>query len=238
MVPVQKISRAHPSKLLRYVKPLGLPLLILSGFLLGVGFVWGWFFSPPDYQQGEAARIMYVHVPASWMAVFVYAFQASLSLVFLVWRHQVAIMLMKLSLPFGFAFATLSLLTGAIWGKPMWGAWWAWDARLTSMLILWFIYLGLMGMKDAFGEQSKGATILAITTLVGAINLPIIKWSVYWWNTLHQPASLMKIGKPAIHSVFLGPLFCMFLGYIAFFLGLLILSYETEILVRKRLTKL
>jgi heme exporter protein C len=145
---------------------------------------------------------------------------------------------MTLSLPFGFSFATLSLLTGAIWGKPMWGAWWAWDARLTSMLILWFIYLGLMGMKDAFGEQSKGQKILAIAAIVGAINLPIIKWSVYWWNTLHQPASIMKIGKSAIHSAFLGPLFCMFFGYLTFFLGLLILSFETEILVKKRFAKL
>ncbi|OJV45790.1 MAG: hypothetical protein BGO28_06185 [Alphaproteobacteria bacterium 43-37] len=238
MVYEKKLSLAHPSRLLRLVKPFGLPFVLLSGVLLGVGFVWGWFFSPADYQQGDAVRIMYVHVPASWMALFVYAMQASLSAVFLIWRHQVAIILMKLSLRFGFSFATISLLTGAIWGKPMWGTWWAWDARLTSMLILWFIYLGLIGMKDAFGGQTKGDKIMAIASIVGAINLPIIKWSVYWWNTLHQPASIMRIGRPAIHSVFLGPLFCMSLAYVAFFIGVLILSFETELLIKKRLAKL
>jgi heme exporter protein C len=144
--------------------------------------------SPPDYQQGESVRIMYVHVPASWMALFCYTSMAAASAVGLIWRHPVAEMAAKATAPIGACFTFLALLTGSLWGKPMWGTWWVWDARLTSVLILFFLYLGYMALESAFDDPARGTRAASILALVGFVNVPIIKFSVDWWNTLHQPA--------------------------------------------------
>ena len=157
-----------------------------------------WWSAPPDYQQGEAYRIMFVHVPAAWMALMVYAMMAVASAVGLVWRHPLAEIAARAAAPIGAAFTAIALVTGSLWGKPMWGTFWVWDARLTSVLILFFLYLGYIALHDAFDDPSRGARAASILCLVGSVNLPIIKFSVDWWNTLHQPACILRAGGPAI----------------------------------------
>ena len=208
------------------------PCLFVGILLLGLGICWGCFFSPPDYQQGETVRIMYVHVPASWFSLLIYGLMVALSLMTFVLRTPLFEVLCRAARPIGFTFATISLLTGAIWGKPTWGAWWVWDARLTSMLLLWFIYLSGIYLSGAFRDEERGARIAAMYTIIGGINLPIIKWSVTWWQTLHQPASLLRGGGSAIHQDFLGPLFTMSLAYGLLFMGVWI--FRAAILLRKK----
>src|SRR5215469_12957612 len=164
--------------------------------LLVVGLSLGLVAAPPDYQQGESVRIMYVHVPAAWMALSVYLFVAVASAVALVWRHPLADIAARAAAPIGAAFTFVCLVTGSLWGKPMWGAWWVWDARLTSVLILFFLYLGYIALANAFDDPARGGRAGAVLALVGVVNLPIIKFSVDWWNTLHQPASVMRVGGP------------------------------------------
>lgn len=229
-----KSSLVNPSRFLRLLNPLAWPLLCMGVILLCVGVSWGFFFSPPDYQQGETVRIMYVHVPASWMALMVYGCIGLSAFGAIIWRHGLGDIIIRAAAPLGCVFASMSLVTGALWGKPMWGAWWVWDARLTSMLILWFIYLGLIFLTSAYQEGQKGAKPSAIFALMGLMNLPIIKWSVDWWHTLHQPASLLRVGGNAIHSAFMGPLIAMLLSFICIFCGLLILSIQAHML-RQRL---
>ena len=157
----------------------------------------GLFQAPPDYQQGESVRIMYVHVPSAWMALFVYTNIALASAVALIWRHPPGRGLAaKASSPLGAGFTFLALATGSLWGKPMWGTWWVWDARLTSVLVLFFLYLGHMALMNAFDDAARGRKAAAILALVGFVNVPIIKFSVDWWNTLHQPASVLRAGRP------------------------------------------
>lgn len=178
--------------------------------------------SPPDYQQGETVRIMYVHVPAAWMALFVYTMMAVASVVSLIWRHPLADVAARAAAPIGACFTALALVTGMLWGEPMWGTWWVWDARLTSVLVLFFLYLGYMALVRAIDNPAAAARAGAILALVGFVNVPIIKFSVDWWNTLHQPASVMKMGGPSIHPDMLLPLLLMAAAFKLYFVVVLL----------------
>tara|TARA_B100000686_G_scaffold345035_1_gene428820 strand:+ start:22355 stop:23098 length:744 start_codon:yes stop_codon:yes gene_type:complete len=206
-------------------------------FIMCILFFFGLWFSiyksPPDYQQGETVRIMYVHVPAAWMAMMVYLSMTIMSVFSLVWRHPLADLLAKSSAPIGAAFTLIALVTGSIWGKPTWGTWWVWDARLTSVLILFFIYLGHIALINVFEDEEKGAKAVAILTLIGAINLPIIKFSVDWWNTLHQPASVIKIDGPSIHIDMMIPLLIMALAFLFYYISFLFVNVQFELSKRK-----
>src|SRR5215212_11535413 len=171
----------------------------LAAATLAVGLLMAFFLAPADYQQGETVRIMFLHVPAAWLALFFYTVMATSALGTLVWRHPLADVSQKAAAPIGAAFTLICLLTGSLWGRPMWGTYWVWDARLTSMLLLLFLYLGHIALSRAYDDAERGDRAAAILALVGAINLPVIKFSVDWWNTLHQPASVMKLGGPSIH---------------------------------------
>jgi heme exporter protein C len=203
----------------------GAALVLLVG-----GLYWALIASPDDYQQGASVRIMYVHVPASWMAMACYGVMAAASFVSLIWRHVLADVAARATAPIGATFTALALLTGSLWGKPMWGTWWVWDARLTSVLILFFLYLGYMGLWAAIEDRVKAARAAAILALVGAVNLPIIKFSVDWWNTLHQGSSVLRADGPALHASFLYPLLTMGLAYMALYGALLLVRMRTEIL--------
>ncbi|HTV90837.1 MAG TPA: heme ABC transporter permease CcmC, partial [Stellaceae bacterium] len=162
-----------------------------AGGVIALGLVWGLVFAPPDYQQGESVRIMFIHVPSAWMAMSAYLFVAVASGVALVWRHPLAEIAAQAAAPVGAGFTAVCLASGSLWGRPMWGAWWVWDARLTSVLVLFFLYLGYIALVNAFDDRSRGARAGSLLALVGVVNLPIIKFSVDWWNTLHQPASVL-----------------------------------------------
>jgi len=201
--------------------------------VIAVGLVWSLVMAPPDYQQGDTVRIMYVHVPAAWMALSVYLLVAVASAVALVWRHPLAEVAAREAAPIGAAFTFVCLATGSLWGRPMWGAWWVWDARLTSVLILFFLYLGYIALANAFDDPSRGGRAAAVLALVGVVNLPIIKFSVDWWNTLHQPASVLRIGGPRIDISMLAPLLIMALGFTLLFTVLLMLRMRTALNQRK-----
>jgi heme exporter protein C len=188
------------------------------------------FVAPPDYQQGEAVRIMYVHVPAAWLASLVYGVMALASAVGLIWRHPLAHVAAEAAAPLGAGFTLICLVSGSLWGEPMWGTWWVWDARLTSVLVLFFLYLGFIALANAFDDQSRGTRAAAILAVVGVINLPIIKFSVDWWNTLHQPASVFRMGGPTIAPILLWPLFVMALGFMFFFAALLMIRMRSALL--------
>ena len=205
----------------------------LTAICLGLGLWYALFASPPDYQQGETVRIMYVHVPSAWMALFVYSFMAIASAVGLISRHPLAHLSAQAAAPIGACFTFLCLATGSLWGKPMWGAWWVWDARLTSVLVLFFLYLGFMALHNAFDDQARGEKSAAILSLVGFVNVPIIKFSVDWWNTLHQPASVVKMSGPAIHASMLMPLLLMAVGFTLFFFCVLIIRIRALLLARR-----
>jgi len=211
-----------------------LPWTAIAALLfLSAGFYMALFTTPPDYQQGETVKIMFVHVPAAWMGMFVYGVMAAAAFTGLVFKHPLADMSAKAAAPLGAAFTALALFTGALWGKPMWGTYWVWDARLTSELILLFIYLGYIALWDSIEDPVRAAKATAVLALVGAVNLPIIHFSVDWWNTLHQPASLLREGGPAIHPAFLWPLLTMAVGYNILFVWLLLLRIRTEIYHRR-----
>ncbi len=201
--------------------------------LLGIGLYWSLFIAPADYQQGETVRIMFIHVPAAWNALFVYTFMAAASCVALIWRHPLADVAAKTAAPIGASFTFLALVTGSLWGKPMWGTWWVWDARLTSVLVLLLLYLAYMAIWRAIDEPSKAGRIAAILAIAGFINVPIIKFSVDWWNTLHQPASVFRAGGPAIHPSMLWPLLIMAAGYTVLFLAMHLSAMRAEILRRR-----
>ncbi|WP_374305470.1 heme ABC transporter permease [Methylocella sp.] len=228
---------ANPSNFLRLVGALVPGLAALTGALFCLGLYLALFVAPPDYQQGESVRIMYLHVPAAWMSMFVYATMTSAAIGSLVWRHPLADAAQKAAAPLGAGFTFLCLVTGSLWGKPMWGAWWVWDARLTSVLVLFLIYLALIALWRTIEDPGKAARGAAIFTLVGAVNIPIIKFSVDWWNTLHQPASVMRMGGSAIAPSMLWPLVAMALAFAALFLTLHLAAIRNEIL-RRRLRRL
>jgi heme exporter protein C len=205
-------------------------LLVLAvGLYLALGA------APPDYQQGEAVRIRYVHVPAAWMALNIYLFIAVASGTALVARHPLAEMAARAAAPIGAAFTFVCLVTGLLWGRPMWGTWWVWDARLTSVLVLFFLYLGYIALVNAFDDPARGGKAGSVLALVGVVNLPIIKFSVVWWNTLHQPASVMRLGGPTIALPMLLPLLTMALGFTLLFATLLLLRMRTGLIERKAL---
>ena len=201
--------------------------------LMIVGLYLSLFASPADYQQGDTVRIMYIHVPAAWMALFVYTNMAIAAAVGLVWKHPLADLFTKAAAPIGAGFTALCLITGSLWGEPMWGTWWVWDARLTSVLILFFLYLGYMALVNAFDDPTRGAKAGAILVLVGVVNVPIIKFSVDWWNTLHQPASVVRMGGPSIDPSMLWPLLMMGLAFTAYFVTVVLLRVRSEIAARK-----
>ncbi len=201
--------------------------------LMGVGLYLSFFVAPADYQQGETVRIMYIHVPSAWLAMFCYTLIAVSSIGSLIWRHPLADVSAKAAAPIGAAFTLLALVTGSLWGKPMWGTYWVWDARLTSVLILFFLYLGLIAVWQSFEEPSRAGRAAAILAIVGFVNIPIIKFSVDWWNTLHQPASVMRLGRPTIALSLLWPLLVMALGFTCLFIWLHFKAMRTEILKRR-----
>jgi heme exporter protein C len=200
---------------------------------IALGLYLALFVAPPDYQQGEAVRIMYVHVPAAWMASFVYFIMAASSAVALIWRHPLAEIATRAAAPLGAGFTLICLVSGSLWGEPMWGTWWVWDARLTSVLVLFFLYLGYIALVNAFDEPSRGARAGSILALVGVVNLPIIKFSVDWWNTLHQPASVFRLGGPTIAASMLWPLLIMAVGFTLLFAALLLLRMRTALIAAK-----
>ncbi len=204
---------ANPGRFLRLSARV-LPFLAVPALLLTLGgLAWGLFVAPADYQQGDAMRIIYIHVPAAWLASGGYLGLAICALLSLVWRHPLADLAAVEIGPVGAAFTALCLATGSLWGKPMWGAWWVWDARLTSVLVLFFLYLGHIALVRAFDEPERGYRAGAILALVGVVNLPIIKFSVDWWNTLHQPSTITVTGAPSMHVDMLWPLLACILGF-------------------------
>ena len=207
--------------------------LIFSSILLFLGLFFCFFNSPPDYLQGETVRIMYVHVPCAWFSLMIYTIMAACSFFSIVFKHALADIISRACAPIGAGFTLATLITGSIWGKPTWGTWWVWDARLTSELVLFFIYMGHIMICNAYDDVRKGDRNAAILTLIGIINLPIIKWSVDWWNTLHQPASISKFSSPSIDPSMLTPLFIMTFSFLFFFLTLVLLRIKSEIILRK-----
>ena len=224
---------ANPTRFLAYSGRI-LPWLTgLAAIALGVGLYLSFFVAPADYQQGDSVRIMFVHVPSAWLAMFCYTLMAVSSIGSLVWRHPLADVSAKAAAPLGAAFTLLALFTGSVWGKPMWGTWWVWDARLTSVLVLFIMYLGLIALWRAFEDPARAGRVAAVLTLVGFINIPIIKFSVDWWNTLHQPASVMRLDGPTIHASMLWPLLVMAIAFTLVFLSLHILAMRAEIFRRR-----
>ncbi|MFQ3622383.1 MAG: heme ABC transporter permease [Acetobacteraceae bacterium] len=224
---------ANPGRFMRLSGAL-LPWLAALGFAVSaIGLVWGLVFAPRDWQQGDTVRIMYVHVPAAWMAMGGYLGLAIASFTSLVWRHPLADVAAVAIAPVGAVFTAVCLVTGSLWGKPMWGTWWVWDARLTSVLVLFFLYLGHIALVAAFDEPERASRPAAILALIGAVNLPIIKFSVDWWNTLHQPASVTRFDAPAVHVDILWPLLVSALGFAFVFAAIVLLRMRTTLLERR-----
>ncbi|MBH0237828.1 heme ABC transporter permease [Methylobrevis albus] len=224
---------ANPTRFLGLVERLGPWLVGLTLALFAVGLYGSLVLAPPDYQQGETVRIMFIHVPAAWLAMFTYALMAVSALGTLVWRHPLADVSAKAAAPLGAAFTFLALVTGSLWGKPMWGTWWIWDARLTSVLVLFIMYLGLIALWRTIEDPTRAARLAAILILVGTVNLPIIKFSVDWWNTLHQPASVMRLDGPTIDPSMLWPLLVMALAFTSLLTTLHLYAMRNEILRRR-----
>jgi heme exporter protein C len=224
---------ANPARFLRLSGWL-LPWLVTAMIVaVSAGLYLSLIKSPPDYRQGEMVRVMYVHVPAAWMASGVYFSLVIASIVSLVWRHPLADVAARGMAPIGAVFTAICLITGSIWGYPTWGTWWAWDGRMTSVLVLLFIYLGYMALWSALEERANGSKIAAIFAVVGGINLPIIKFSVDWWHTLHQPASILRRGGSAIAPSMMQPLFTMWLAYILIFVVTLLWLMHADIARQK-----
>lgn len=224
---------ANPTRFMRIADALLRPLAVLGLLLIAGGLYYGLIASPADYQQGETVRIMYVHVPAAWLASMGYVALGLCGLFYVIWRHPLADIALRAIAPVGALFAFLTLFTGAFWGKPMWGAWWVWDARLTSMLILFFFYLGVMALADGFDRRERGSKPAALLAIVGLINVPIVKFSVDWWNTLHQPASLLRSGGVAIDGTMLTPLLLMLGGLHCYFAVIVIWRMKTQLAERR-----
>ncbi len=203
--------------------------IVLAVIVSAVGVIWSMVYAPADYQQGETARIMYIHVPSAWIAVGAYTGMAIGSVSFLVWGHALGDIAAKVMAPIGAAFTALCLATGSIWGRPTWGTWWEWDGRLTSVLVLFFLYLGYMALRSALDETSKASKAAAILCLVGTINIPIIRFSVEWWNTLHQKASIVRAGGPSLDPSLLHPLLVMGVAYLLIFAALTLAAMRAEI---------
>lgn len=204
-------------------------IIAIMLIFLGLGLYYGFYASPADYQQGEYVRIMYVHVPSAWLALAIYALMGITSFIYLVWHNPIFDLIAKSAAPIGALFCFITLFTGSFWGKPIWGTWWVWDARLTSMLILFFFYLGFLSLSDLSKDHDNNKSPAALAIL-GCINIPIVKFSVNLWNSLHQPASVFKLGGPSIHSSMLTPLMLMFVGFSLYFLANIMISLNIKLL--------
>jgi heme exporter protein C len=223
---------ANPTRFVAFADRFVIWLAAATVAVLAVG-LWLGFAAPEDYQQGTTVRIMYIHVPFAWLSMLCYSLMAIAALGTLVWRHPLADVAARAAAPIGAVFTALALLTGSIWGKPMWGTWWVWDARLTSVFILFLMYLGIIALTRAIEDPGRSARAVAVITLVGFINIPIIKFSVEWWNTLHQPASVLRLDGPTIHPSLLVPLLVMAVGFTLLFVTLHIMAMRTEIFRRR-----
>lgn len=211
-----------------------LPLAILAMIIFSAfGLYSALVTSPIDYQQSNAVRIMYIHVPSAWMALIIYSIMAFSNLSGFIWKNPFSYILAKAIAPIGAVFTIITLITGSIWGKPIWGTWWVWDARLTSVLILFFLYLGYIILVYSFDDRNKGEKIAAIISIIGFINIPIIKFSVEFWNSLHQPASIIRLKGIAIDDAMLKPLLLMFFAYISYFIFLALIGIKNEININK-----
>jgi heme exporter protein C len=224
---------AHPGQFLSWSRPVLLPLSIIVALLFAVGLWFAFFGSPGEKYMGDTVRLMYVHVPNAWLSQMVYGVMAIAALGTLVWRHPLADVAAKAAAPLGAVFTALALYTGSLWGRPTWGTFWEWDGRMTSTLILLLIYLGIIALWRAFDDQLKAGRIVAIFTLVGAINIPVIKFSVDWWRTLHQPASVFTGEGPKMPASILTPLLVMTLAFTLLFFLLHLVSMRTEVLRRR-----
>ena len=223
---------ANPTRFLALADRLVPWLASVTAALLAAGLAMA-FTAPEDYQQGITVRIMYIHVPFAWLSMMCYTLMALSALGTLVWRHPLADVALKTAAPIGATFTALALVTGSIWGKPMWGTWWVWDARLTSVFVLFLMYLGIIALTRALDDPTRAGRAAAIVTLVGFINIPIIKFSVNWWNTLHQPASVFRLDGPTIHPSLLWPLMVMALGVTLLFFTLHLMAMRNEVLRRR-----
>ncbi len=223
---------ANPTQFMRIANAIFPWAAGLSVILFLVGLPIALVTSPPDYQQGDTVRIFYIHVSSAWLMMVVYSVMAGGSAAYLIWRHPMANLVAKASAPMGASFAALTLLTGMLWGQPMWGTFWVWDARLTSTLILFFLYLGYLALGDAFEDSERGDKAAAILALVGSVNLPIIHFSVEWWNTLHQPSIIKMTGFTVDGSILL-PLFLMLGAFTSYYVAVLVLRLRSELLAAK-----
>jgi len=223
---------ANPDRFMRFTRGWAAILGVAAVLLLTAG-LWLGFAAPEDYQQGDTVRIMFIHVPAAWVSMAAYVALGGTSFAALVWRHPLADAAAKTCAPIGAVFTALALMTGSLWGKPMWGTWWVWDARLTSVVVLFLFYLGVMALRAAIDDEGRAGRAAAILALVGLVNLPIIKFSVEWWSTLHQPASVFRADGPTMTADYLWPLGLMGLGYTVLFVALWILAIRTEVRERR-----
>src|SRR5438128_1651315 len=226
------IDLANPSRFLALVDRV-LPWLAAAtvvAFAVGIGQA---YLAPDDYQQGATVKIMFIHVPAAWLGIFAWTLMSVAGLGTLVWRHPLADVAAKTAAPIGAAFTLMCLVTGSLWGRPMWGTYWVWDARLTSVLVLFLMYLGVLALWRTIEDPTQAARAAAVLTLVGAINVPIIKFSVDWWNSLHQPASVLRLGGSTIHPAILVPLIVMAIAFTLLFLTLHLAAMRNEIMRRR-----
>jgi heme exporter protein C len=212
-------------------------LAVIAFTLLAVGIVWGLLYAPVDFKQGNSYRIMFVHVPASAVSMACYMVMASAGAISLIWRMKLAEIVMKCCAPIGAAMTFIAMISGAIWGKPTWGTWWVWDARLTSVLVLFFLYLSVLALYEAFENNATANKACAVLSLVGCVNIPIIYWSVEWWYSLHQPATIKLTQESSMHPDMLQPLLIMIAGFYCFFAFVLLLHTRSEILFRERNTQ-
>ena len=226
------IDLANPTRFLALVQRVLPWLAVLTALALALGFVLA-AIAPDDYQQGATVKIMFIHVPNAWLSMFVWGVMSVAALGTLVWRHPLADVAQKAAAPLGACFTFLALVTGSLWGRPMWGTYWEWDARMTSVLVLFLLYLGIIALWRAVEDPARAGRAAAIMTLVGAINIPIIKFSVDWWNTLHQPASVFRLGGPTIATSLLYPLLMMGIAFMLLFVTLLLAAMRNEILKRR-----
>ena len=224
---------ANPLRFQKFAEIMQPISFVMALVLLLLGLFFCFFKSPPDYLQGETVRIMYIHVPCAWFSIMIYSVIAISSVFSIVFKHTLAFIISRACAPIGACFTLATLLTGSIWGKPTWGTWWVWDARLTSELVLLFLYIGLMIIHNSYDDKTKSDRYSSILAILGVVNLPIIKWSVDWWNTLHQPASISKFSSPSIDSSMMIPLFIMTFSLFFFFISILLLRIKGEIIQRK-----
>jgi heme exporter protein C len=232
------VDLANPTRFLALAERV-LPWLIAATiFAFAVGLGQALFIAPDDYQQGATVKIMFVHVPSAWLGMFCWTLMSAAALGTLVWRHPLADVAAKAAAPIGAAFTFLCLFTGSMWGRPMWGTYWVWDARLTSVLVMFIMYLGLIALWRSVEDPGRAGRAAAVLTLVGAVNLPIIKFSVDWWNTLHQPASVFRLGGSTIDRSILVPLFAMAIAFTLLFVTLHIAAMRNEIMRRRARTML